>query len=109
WFSPRQGGAQGASGAVTVERLYDALNTGILWMKLARSLASFAALSLGLTACATAETPPRGAIPGPALWQLADEDTTIYLFGTVHALPKDKDWFDSRIERAFAAADELVT
>src|SRR5690606_24862456 len=62
-----------------------------------------------LTACVTAETPPRGAIPGPALWQLADEDTTIYLFGTVHALPKDKDWFDSRIERAFASADELVT
>src|SRR3546814_17900593 len=25
----------------------------------------------------------------PALWKLADEDTTIYLFGTVHALPRE--------------------
>jgi uncharacterized protein YbaP (TraB family) len=25
---------------------------------------------------------------GPALWKVADEDTTIYLFGTVHVLPK---------------------
>ena len=52
---------------------------------------------------------PPGALPGPALWQVADDDTTIYLFGTVHALPKDKPWFDSRIERAFTSADELVT
>ena len=81
-------------------------------MKLKRLIASLAAFSLGLGGCAhgaTVETPPPGAVPGPALWQVADEDTTIYLFGTVHALPKDKVWFDARIERAFAASDELVT
>ena len=48
-------------------------------------------------------------MPGPALWQVADEDTTIYLFGTVHALPRATTWFDGRIERAFNSADELVT
>jgi uncharacterized protein YbaP (TraB family) len=48
-------------------------------------------------------------VPGPALWQVGDKDTTIYLFGTVHALPKDKNWFDARIERAFNASDEMVT
>ncbi len=49
-------------------------------------------------------------MPGPALWQVADKDTTIYLFGTVHALPKDgANWYDARIERAFTASDELVT
>lgn len=78
-------------------------------MMLKRLIASLAAAALGLAGCATVETSPRGAVPGPALWRVADEDTTIYLFGTVHALPKDKPWFDSRIERAFASADELVT
>ena len=54
-------------------------------------------------------TAPRGAVPGPALWRVTDKDTTIYLFGTVHALPKDKPWFDGRIERAFNSSNELVT
>jgi uncharacterized protein len=79
-------------------------------MKLKRFLASAAAaLSLGSSACATVETPPAGAVPGPALWQVADADTTIYLFGTVHALPQTTTWYDGRIERAFNSADELVT
>jgi len=78
-------------------------------MTLKRLIASAAALSLGLSGCATVETPPRGAVPGPALWQVSDRDTTIYLFGTVHALPKDKNWFDARIERAFNASGEMVT
>lgn len=78
-----------------------------------RLIASLAALSLGLPGCAApakmADTPPPDAVPGPALWAVSDADTTIYLFGTVHALPRDKDWFDPRIERAFAASAELVT
>jgi len=82
-------------------------------MKFKRLIASATALSLGLTGCVgehvRAETPPRGAVPGPALWRVADADTTIYLFGTVHALPQGKDWFDGRIERAFTASDEMVT
>lgn len=79
-------------------------------MSLKRFLATtVAALSLGASACASVHTPPPGAVPGPALWQVADEDTTIYLFGTVHALPEGKNWFDGRIERAFNSADELVT
>jgi hypothetical protein len=48
-------------------------------------------------------------VPGPALWRVADEDTTIYLFGTVHALPQGKEWFDARIARAFTESAELVT
>jgi uncharacterized protein YbaP (TraB family) len=79
-------------------------------MTFKRLIASVTALSLGLTGCATVDTPPKGAVPGPALWQVADKDTTIYLFGTVHALPKDGAiWYDARIERAFTASDELVT
>ncbi len=78
-----------------------------------RLIASAAALTLALTGCVGAqarpERPPPGAVPGPALWRVADADTTIYLFGTVHALPQGKEWFDGRIERAFDASDEIVT
>jgi len=80
------------------------------------AVSSAAAVSLLLTGCAHAgtgalasDTPPPGAVPGPGLWKVADADTTIYLFGTVHALPKDKTWLDPRIERAFDSSGELVT
>lgn len=46
---------------------------------------------------------------GPALWKVYDEDTTIYLFGTVHALPKDVDWYKGNVADALASSDILVT
>jgi uncharacterized protein len=44
----------------------------------------------------------------PALWRIADADSEIWLFGTVHVLPPDLDWQSERVDAAFAAADELV-
>ncbi|MXO72221.1 TraB/GumN family protein [Alteraurantiacibacter buctensis] len=58
---------------------------------------------------ATTEQRPADAVPGPALWVVRDEDTTIYLFGTVHVLPEGVEWFDTRIAGALSSADELVT
>lgn len=49
------------------------------------------------------------AAPGPAMWKVADEDTTIYLFGTVHVLPKDVEWYDTTIDTALQSADVIVT
>lgn len=46
---------------------------------------------------------------GPALWKVSDEDTTIYLFGTVHVLPKDLVWYDAEIDEALSASDTIVT
>lgn len=46
---------------------------------------------------------------GPALWKVSDEDTTIYLFGTVHALPKEVVWYDAEIAEALTSADTIVT
>ncbi|NMW31361.1 TraB/GumN family protein [Altererythrobacter sp. RZ02] len=46
---------------------------------------------------------------GPALWKVADEDTTIYLFGTVHLLPEGIDWYTPKVANALAASDKLVT
>ncbi|MDG2005579.1 MAG: TraB/GumN family protein [Novosphingobium sp.] len=45
----------------------------------------------------------------PALWKVADEDTTIYIFGTVHILPKGIDWFNGEVARAANSSQLLVT
>jgi uncharacterized protein YbaP (TraB family) len=45
----------------------------------------------------------------PALWKLSDEDTTIWLFGTIHALPPGIDWFNGPVQQAFDGSQELVT
>jgi len=46
---------------------------------------------------------------GPALWKVADEDTTIYLFGTVHALDPSVEWYDAEIDTALQSSDTIVT
>lgn len=45
----------------------------------------------------------------PALWKVADKDTTIWLFGTIHVLPQPVDWYAGPVAKAFDAAQELVT
>lgn len=44
----------------------------------------------------------------PALWVVKDEDTTIYLFGTVHLLKPGLSWFDEAVRQAFDKSDRLV-
>lgn len=47
--------------------------------------------------------------PGkPALWTLADADTTVHLFGTVHLLRPELDWRSAAFETAFANAEKVV-
>lgn len=45
----------------------------------------------------------------PALWKVADDDTTIYLFGTVHALPDGIYWYIGKVADSFNQSQELVT
>ena len=44
----------------------------------------------------------------PALWKLSDDDTTVWLFGTMHALKPDLVWFDDAVSEAFSGSEELV-
>jgi hypothetical protein len=44
----------------------------------------------------------------PALWEIRDADTTIYLFGTFHTLDGRTVWFDHKVREAFDASGELV-
>ena len=45
----------------------------------------------------------------PALWKLADHDTTIYLFGTIHLLPPGIDWLNGPLAYALDHSDTLMT
>lgn len=56
---------------------------------------------------ARAETAPESAnVP---LWKLTDEDSEIWLFGTVHIMNPSIQWRSDKISTAFDAADTLVT
>ncbi|MGE0596845.1 MAG: TraB/GumN family protein [Hyphomonadaceae bacterium] len=59
-----------------------------------------------VSACTPAPRPV--VIEEPALWRIADADSEIWLFGTVHVLPPELAWRGPRFEAAFAAAEELV-
>lgn len=61
---------------------------------------------LSLAGCTTLQPPPGGS--APALWEVSDADTKIYLFGTIHLLPKGQEWRTPVLERAIAESDELV-
>jgi uncharacterized protein YbaP (TraB family) len=76
-----------------------------LILRLASLLAAFC-LSASVPLRAQNEAPPPVA---PALWVVGDSDTTIYLFGTIHALPSGIEWFGGNVAAAFAASDTLVT
>ena len=70
-----------------------------------RILAAVGALTAG--GCATPEVAAAEVQPKPALWKLADADTTIYLFGTIHLLPKGLDWRTPALDQAIAQSGEL--
>ncbi len=44
----------------------------------------------------------------PAVWRVSDADTTIWLIGTIHALPPAVRWQTPAIAEVIAAADTLV-
>ena len=46
--------------------------------------------------------------PSPALWKLTDEDSEIYLFGTIHILNPDLDWRSAQVDIAFGAAETVI-
>jgi len=74
----------------------------ILFRRVAAAL-GFAALLGTVPASARA---PRTA--QPALWQVSDADTTIYLFGTIHLLPADLEWRTAKFDQALQGSQQLV-
>jgi uncharacterized protein YbaP (TraB family) len=44
----------------------------------------------------------------PALWEVSDPDTRIYLFGTIHLLPDDMKWRSAKFDDAVANSQQLI-
>lgn len=87
-----------------------------LLSRAAVSAAALAAVLLAPTTPAFAQAAPPAADPaavvaapagaGPRLWVVKDEDSTLYLFGTVHVLKPETPWGRAKVDQAFASADE---
>jgi uncharacterized protein len=50
---------------------------------------------------------PAPIMADPALWVVKDKDTTIYLFGTIHVLKPNIQWFDGGVKKAYDASSEI--
>ena len=74
-----------------------------------KSALFLAAACLGASP-ALAQTPAQAALPDadPAIWVVKDPDTTIYLFGTFHALDGKSAWFNDEVKTAFDQSKEVV-
>ncbi len=64
-------------------------------------------VAAAIAAASPAVAQPEAA-PEPAIFEIHDADTTIYLFGTFHALDGDPQWFDRGVRDAFEQSNELV-
>lgn len=69
-----------------------------VWMKALRRFRIASAILL--FACAPA-------LAHPALWVVKSPTATVYLFGTIHALPEGMHWHYPALDRALAASDSL--
>ena len=64
--------------------------------------------ALGLFAAAATPVPASARATGPALWQVKDKDTTVYLFGTIHLLPQNSAWRTPKFDQAVQNSQSLV-
>jgi uncharacterized protein YbaP (TraB family) len=112
-----KGGAQPGGVQVPERLVFSGLNAhrGSI-RSLIRRLAAAAVLpALALAALPTAPaaaisvtSAPLAVQTGPALWVVQDADTTIFLFGTFHALDGRSQWFTRSVRAAFDASDSLI-
>ena len=71
------------------------------FLKRAFALVGIATSAIG------APQPAPAPMARPALWQVSDPDTTIYLFGTIHILPEGYQWETPKLRNAVANSSEL--
>ena len=76
------------------------------WFKRGLAALGIAAMAAGCSSAAETRSAKPGS--GPALWQVKDWDTTIYLFGTIHLLPTGYRWQTPRLQQAVARSNGLV-
>ena len=73
-----------------------------IWERIRSGLAAFGLAVVALASPASAREAK------PALWQVYDRDTNIYLFGTVHLLPPGTQWRSTKLDKAARESGTLV-
>jgi len=68
----------------------------------------FAALGVSMLLGAGPATAKAAPPAHPALWAVADADTTVYLFGTIHLLPEKYRWRTPAFDQAVDGSQQLV-
>lgn len=66
----------------------------------------FLTLLAGVLAACAPTADPR--VASPPLWRVSDGDTTLYLLGAIHLLPRDVAWQGGRTGAAIERADLLI-
>jgi uncharacterized protein YbaP (TraB family) len=74
---------------------------------LVRSLAT--AFAFALVACAQAPAEAEQGAITPLLYAVRDQDSTMYLYGTVHVRPRGADWGNARVRAAIDESGEVWT
>lgn len=82
----------------------------LAWMKSGVAALGLALASAAICAAPALPTTQITASPEvrPALWQVTDADTTVYLFGTIHVLPGSVGWRTPAFNQVMAESDGLV-
>jgi uncharacterized protein YbaP (TraB family) len=89
--------------------LFRSIVAGLLLTALATPLAAATPDGSALVA-PVAPPAPAPAPSRPALWKVADADTTIWLFGTIHIMPRGGEpWLAGPVAQALNGSDTLVT
>jgi uncharacterized protein YbaP (TraB family) len=64
--------------------------------------------AIALAAASPAATAAAAPNADPAIFVVRDADTTVYIFGTFHALDGKSEWFNDQVKDAFEKSNELV-
>jgi len=65
-------------------------------------------VAAAIAAASPAIAPAEPAADQPAMFMVRDADTTVYIFGTFHALDGRSQWFGKQVRDAFEQSNELV-
>jgi len=65
-------------------------------------------IAAALAAATPTPAPPSATPAEPAMFVVRDADTTVYIFGTFHALDGQSQWFGAQVRGAFEQSNELV-
>jgi uncharacterized protein YbaP (TraB family) len=74
-------------------------------LKSAAKFLGGAFVGLTLVSAASAQTDYAAIEASPGLWTISDEDSTVYIFGTVHILPPELDWQSEAVSAALEDAE----